>query len=209
MRNRDTLLIAAALVASVAGCLRNPDPAPRRMSEVLIDTHGGYAVVVVRGAAERSGELIAIDDHDVWILERANLLHVPLAQVSKLDVHPYAVSTGAITGWGVLGTLSTVTHGYFLILSAPVWIISSVAIGAGHSRTAVVRYPGDSWQQAAEWARFPQGMPPGMSATELIHGRPTIPATPRAPPATNPRAPAVTSPVTAPATPSATSPPLS
>jgi hypothetical protein len=200
MRSRE-LLIAAALLAS-AGCLHNPDPRPRSMAEIQSDTHGGYAVVRAGGQVVVWGELIAIGPSDVWILSGGRVIHTPLERVAELEVHPYALTVSAVAAWGLLGTLSTISHGFFLVLSAPVWIVTSTITAAVHSRTAHEKYHRDqgNWPELAKWARFPQGIPPGVTEAEILYGRslpgglgppstvepfgpPTLPPAPSPPPA--------------------------
>ncbi len=168
MRSRE-LILAAALLGS--GCLHNPDPAPRSMAAVQSDAHGGFAVVKIIGQGAHAGELIAIDLSGVWVLGGGRLIHTPLENLAELEVHPYDVRVGGVVGWGLLGTASTISHGFILILSAPTWLLVTTLTAAGHSRTARERYTGDNWPALAKWARFPQGLPPGMTEHELYYGR--------------------------------------
>jgi hypothetical protein len=195
MRSRE-LVLTAALLASATGCLRNLDPSPRSMATVQADAHGTFAIVSVTGQDAHVGELIAIGPSEVWILSGDELIQTPLQFVSELEVYPYEISTAGIAGWGVLGTLSTISHGFWLVFSAPVWILTSTITGVAHSRTARERYIPGNWQALAKWARFPQGLPYGLTATELLHGRPS-PAVPAPPPS----APLLLPPSLAPSTP--------
>ncbi|HWO21977.1 MAG TPA: hypothetical protein VNO30_24615 [Kofleriaceae bacterium] len=178
MRSRELAALAAALLVSASvgagagGCLHNPDPTPRSMAEVQSDAHGGYAVVKVGGQVHQ-GELIAIGPDGVWVLVGGSLVHTPLERASGIEVHPYDVSIAGVAGWGLLGTLSTITHGFFLVFTAPIWTLTAVLTGASHSRTALEEYDShrDNWQDLAKWARFPQGLPAGVTATELFYGR--------------------------------------
>jgi hypothetical protein len=199
MRSRELVaaVVLAALAAGTAGCLRNPDPRPRSMGSVESDAHGGFAVVTVPDRGVFHGELIAINHSEVWVLVGNAMLHEPLARVSGLEIHPYKVPVGRLVATGALGTLSTISHGFFLVISAPVWIVTSSVAGATYSRTARVRYEGDNWDELAKWARFPQGMPAGLTPAELLPGR-QAPAGPL-PPAMTP--PPTTGPVPPPPTP--------
>jgi hypothetical protein len=170
MRARE-LALAAALIAGAAGCLHNPDPRPRSMTTVPSDTHGSYAVLVATGQPSIAGELIAIGPADVWILSGDRLVQTPLERVTSLELFPYEVQTGPVVAWGILGTLSTISHGVFLIFSAPVWLLTSSITGAMYSRTPHVEYTAGNWQELVPWARFPQGLPPGVTAGQLLHGQ--------------------------------------
>lgn len=185
MRSRE-LVLTAALLAGATGCLRNLDPSPRSIATVQTDAHGAFAVVSVAGQDAHLGELIAIGPSEVWVLSGDELIQTPLQSVSELEIYPYEVSTAGLVGWGLLGTLSTLSHGVWLVFSAPVWILTTTITSVGHSRTARELYvPGD-WQALAKWARFPQGLPPGLTATDLLHGRPFPPLPPLPPGAASP-----------------------
>lgn len=208
MRSRELVaaVVLAALAAGTPGCLRNPDPMPRSMSSVESDARGGFAVVTVPGKGVFHGELIAISPLEVWVLVGDAMLHEPLARVSKLEIHPYRVPVGGLAATGALGTLSTLSHGFFLVISAPLWIVTTVISGAMYSRTARERYDGGNWDELAKWARFPQGMPAGLTREELLRGRqaPAVPLPPAmTPPATTDPAPMAPTP-TPPAAPTPT-----
>ena len=171
MRSRE-LVIAALLLAGPGGCMRTPDPHPPSMRDVQSDAHGAYVVVHVRGRGVHAGELIAIDEGRVWVLDAENVLIATyLDRVVKLEIHRYKVENGGVAAWGVAGTVSTLSHGFVLIISAPVWIIAASATAASHSRSARLKYNGKNSPAIASWARFPQGLPRGVTAAELVHGR--------------------------------------
>jgi hypothetical protein len=206
MRSRELAVLAAALLVSAGatGCLHNPDPKPRSMSAVHTDAHGGFVVVRVAGQVDHQGELIAIGLEGVWVLAGDQLIVTPHERVSDLDVYAYDVTVGGVAGWGLLGTLSTISHGFFLVFSAPVWIVTTIAASASHSGSAHKGYVNNGrgdWSELTKWARFPQGMPPGLTTAEQLLGRPVLapPGPPSsvdpigppapAPPATAPPAP--------------------
>jgi hypothetical protein len=211
MRSRELVVLAAALLVSAAGCLHNPDPRPRSMGAVQSDTHGGFVVVRLAKQVDHQGELIAVGPEGVWVLAGGRLIRTPLERVTELEVYAYDVSIAGVASWGLLGTLSTISHGFLLVLSAPAWLITTIAITASHSGTAYERYTeGGDWSELAKWARFPQGMPPGLTAAELWYGR-TILAPPGPPSSSDPlRLPApVPAPAPPPAQPAPAPPPAS
>lgn len=184
MRSRELAVLAAALLvsASATGCLHNPDPRPRSMSEVHRDARGGFAVVRVAGQVDNQGELIAIGPEGVWVLAGRRLIRTPLERVSELNVYGYDVSIGGPAAWGLLGTLSTISHGFFLIFTAPIWLVTTIGSSSSHSRSAHERYVDDrgDLSEIAKWARFPQGMPLGVTTAEQLLGLP-VPAPPGPP----------------------------
>ncbi len=107
----------------------------------------------------RSGALAVLADHAVW--------EVHAEDVAKIDVEIYSTTAAFafITMWGVLGTCSVASHGFYAIFSGPVWLIASplasvaVATDSGRRVTA-----GGDLASLHIYARFPQGMPPTYEA---------------------------------------------
>jgi hypothetical protein len=70
-------------------------------------------------------------------------------------------------GLVLLGTLSTISNGAFLLFTAPMWIIGgSIATGA-RSFEPIVDYPKRDWGHLAPFARYPQGMPRGIDRKQI------------------------------------------
>jgi hypothetical protein len=128
---------------------------------------GGWIVVErLDGPEQLRGELISIEADSLLVLDDLVLVSLPLACVSKADLTGYAASSG-IASWTVLGTLSTASHGFLLLLSAPVWLVAGISASAAETHAPHFKHPPSSWEALRPFARFPQGMPPGLSRTSL------------------------------------------
>jgi hypothetical protein len=92
------------------------------------------------------GYLLAVSNHDVI----------------RAQAEAYDAGLGTVAAWSTLGTISTLSHGYYLIFTLPLWIVSGSASGAVLSREPIVSYPDESLASFAVLARFPQGLPPGL-----------------------------------------------
>lgn len=114
------------------------------------------------------GELIAVTLDSIFILDTLCFLSGFSAQdVRNVHLQSFDSRHGLVAFWTVLGTLSTISHGVVLIISAPVWIISgSIAAGAqsqtSHHHTVPAR-----WLSLGKYARFPQGLPPEIDRSRL------------------------------------------
>jgi hypothetical protein len=159
------------LVLALAACAINPDPRTRPIELVARDGHGGWIVVTDRHGAEIDGELIAIDPGAVRVLGATGLVSVARSDVASARLWAWDAEHGRVLVWGGLGTLSTISHGFFLLISAPIWMLTTALTTGAATYTPVVDYPGDGWDKLAIWARFPQGMPPGTYAGDLVQQR--------------------------------------
>jgi hypothetical protein len=92
---------------------------------------------------------------------------IPTAAVKRGKLTAYAAEKGAVTTWAVLGALSTISNGGFLILTAPMWIIGGPLAVGSESRAPERKNPPLTWVELAPFARFPQGMPEGIALTAL------------------------------------------
>jgi len=167
--------------AALAGCISNPDPRHPTLEMKEREGFGSYIEVTTRQHYLIAGELIAVDRDLVRVLRPAppnRLVAIPIGDVIGADLYTYESDSG-FGGWGIAGGLSTLTHGFFLALSLPVWIAVSAATAATESRHVLVSFPDDPWPALAKWARFPQGAPPGLDEQALV-----VPRVYRGPPGT-------------------------
>jgi hypothetical protein len=170
----------------VAGCASSGAPAGflREARGAQSDARGGWASVELAAQPGESatrklqGELIAATE-DALIVEiptqaGASRLRLARAEIRSARVTGYETTPGPLAVWGTLGTLSTLSHGFILIFSAPVWIVTASVSAAVESRGAMIDYP-DSTKRTlpdgtavqvpldltafAIYARFPQGAP--------------------------------------------------
>ena len=135
MRTREGAapLLALALACS---CATNPTPDDRRVSqeEAISSGKGAYAFVRGDGAAEVAGELIASGNGRLSVLtDHGGLVDVDFARVADLTLGVHDNDFGGIAAWTVLGSLSTISHGVFLIFSLPVWLASGIGAAANES----------------------------------------------------------------------------
>ncbi len=131
--------------------------------------YGGWIELSYKEETEQSadGELIAVSADSVWLLRQDQILVIPTAAVKQGKLTAYAAQTGPLGLWTVLGTLSTISNGWLLLITAPMWILGgSISVG-NESRAAQGRSPALSWEELAPYARFPQGMPEGVGLSTL------------------------------------------
>lgn len=171
--------------------------------------------IKLRDQTTLDGELIAVDvrQNGFWLLSerRGNavghivsipqrLYFVRRATIEEARLSEYRTDWRGLAGWTSLGVLSTLSHGVFLLLSAPIWTIAGSIAAAAESRAALHDFPDEPLEAFPVYARFPQGLPPGVDEAAVLHGmrgrvpapvHPAAPAAPAAPVA--PAARAITS----------------
>jgi hypothetical protein len=156
--------------------------------------YGAFITITTLSGQELSGELISVERSVIRVLRfgagTGALTWVASTDVKSADVYEYEAE-GGYGGWALLGVLSTISHGFFLIFSAPIWIISGSIAASGESRHVVLSYPEHGWGEIVMWARFPQGLPPGVDEESLTTPKdrrmkrgPAIEQPPEAPPGT-------------------------
>jgi hypothetical protein len=218
MRARELVMLVA-----LWGCATNPDPRSPSIETTQTRGYGGWIEITTVRNNVVSGELISVEPSVVRVLVRphpGSLVVIRISDIRRAQLFKYESEAG-VGGWGVLGTLSTISHGFFFVFSAPAWILTSSVAASVESRHVILEVPGDAWSELATWARFPQGMPPGLDEDSLHSPRrwqvprpitpPSVtPAPPSAPPVTPtpaPPTPAVPAPSTPTAPPTAPPPP--
>jgi hypothetical protein len=158
--------LAALLAFSMTACAANPAPLgwlPRAEQAQSRACGGWITLQSAKGATppRASGELIAVSEDRIYVLTDSGLLDLPQASVTKATLAAYASGAGVLGGWAALGTISTLSHGAILVLTAPLWIIAGSVAAASESKVALHRHPPTPLVQLRPWARFPQGLPAG------------------------------------------------
>lgn len=158
------LVVACAGNPAPAGFLPSPAQAPQ-------DVYGGWIQVTMSAGRHDStiaGELIAARADTVWVLpDSGPVVVVPTSTVKDARVARYRSDAGAIAGFTALGVVSTISNGYLLGITAPLWIITGIVASSNESRAPLRGVPPLGWPDLAAYARFPQGLPPGIDLGEI------------------------------------------
>lgn len=134
--------------------------------DVATETYGGWitltAATLDNKLFEYSGELIAIDTNSVYILYDSlyqlpkNCIHSSVLEIDERNTPEYSL-------WVIGGTLSTISNGKFLLITAPLWLLLGIPATVGESfRDYYESEQPDTnyWESITKFARFPQGLPP-------------------------------------------------
>jgi hypothetical protein len=126
----------------------------------------------VTDRAYLAGELIAITEDSVFVAATTfygrDAFHgVALANVRRARLNAYRSNAAAMGGLVALGAVSTISNGYFLGLTMPMWIIGGSGATGARSFEPIVEYPRREWTLLAPFARYPQGLPAGIDRDRI------------------------------------------
>ena len=128
---------------------------------ISVSSHTGDLKRIVHG------ELIAIHPNQVFILTVQELTSISTNSIYDMKLTAYNAQHGQLAGWTGLGILSTISHGVFLIFSAPFWIIGGSCTTGIRSHEPQITYPAKSLEAFRAYARFPQGLPKDIDRQSL------------------------------------------
>jgi hypothetical protein len=70
--------------------------------------------------------------------------------------------------WTTLGSVSTLSNGFYLAFTLPLWLLTGIPVSTGEARRQnYIDYPASGWAEMGKFARFPQGMPAGINPSSL------------------------------------------
>jgi len=168
MRATRPWAVGVGLGLALVACAGNTAPAgflvPPRLAQT--EAYGGWVELLVTGGARVDGELIAVTADSVWVLGTASVV-VPVANVRQGKLTTTNAEVGNVAGATGLGVVSTISNGILLVFTMPLWIIVGTAAGSSQSYAPERRVPPLHWAELNGFARFPQGLPDGVSLASL------------------------------------------
>ena len=157
------LISSCAHVSAPIGWLSEPN-------EMKEDAFGGWITIKFNGSETKrivEGELIAVTEESVYVASNTGISRIDIELIESARLVAYD-SNAHLYGVGVLlGIISTLSHGFFLVLSVPIWILAGSLIARGHSKKPILEFPQNKWNELNVYARFPQGLPPSMDLQKL------------------------------------------
>lgn len=127
---------------------------------------------------EYHGELIAIGADTLFMLTPDYFLAIPENCIQEAILTAYNSKSEPLATTTTVGMLSTISHGFLLLFSAPVWLIGGSMATASESNHTQEKYlypkqkaPIGTIKAFAKYARFPQGLPKNLNR-KLLHPKP-------------------------------------
>lgn len=164
------MLAACRATSAPPGFTPLPEVTQRTAVGSWVDVRVG-----VEGTSVRlSGELVAVSADSIYLFAPDTLRAVPMATVRSVAVARYSTPTTSISAWGLLGTLSTASHGIYALASAPIWLITWTATEVYVNHQSVDKTT--DIERLRPYARFPQGIPALIDRRRLVPAvRPLLP----------------------------------
>lgn len=165
---------AVILVLLSLGCSSAPTPDGylEHPDDVAGSPYGGWIQILPEQehASDTVGELIAVDNDSLYVLTIIGLHRVAVDDVRDAKLYWFAPDSELMGLWMAMGTLSTISHGYFLSLTAPAWLLIGGASVHANEQGGRIRYPSaHSLRELSMYARFPQGMPSNLDRERLAY----------------------------------------
>lgn len=147
-------------------------PEPEKISE---DVYGAWITLRLEDTLDGEynfvgGEFLIYENDRLYILNQDELSIINIKDIKEAVIDLYQRETNTLTGWWVGMTLSTASHGWFLALSAPIWLVSGIINSAiaSHSGRFAKYFPDEIWFEAMKKiSRFPGGLPKGVDLNTL------------------------------------------
>ncbi len=135
--------------------------------QIDVNRYGSHIKLFQKNGKRVSGELIAVDHQSVVVLVEStkNCITVPINQIYRFKLR-YA--RPAHYGWSIpLFTLSTISHGFFLIITAPLNLILTISVTVGGENAFTYSQKDMSYEKLIMFARFPQGIPSNVDLANI------------------------------------------
>jgi hypothetical protein len=146
------------LFVAIGSSCSSPNYLPTSKT-IDVNVHGSFIKVFNRNGPNISGELIAIDTSEIVVLQAKTkkCVAVPISDVKKFKLR-YAKPKKY--WWTIpVYTFSTISHGFWLVISAPINIIVTTSVSANGNNAYRYSNKHITYEELQMFARFPQGIP--------------------------------------------------
>lgn len=165
-----SLFALIVLVSSGCASTSTPDGWLPRAEEAAQDGYGAWIEIQAEDRSRPAvmGELIAVEDSMLTVLDlRGEVVTVPAAGIRKARVVTFQSQHKKYGGWTVLGSIASISNGFFLVFTLPTWLAVGSEAARLESASPLVDVPRQPWEALRPHARFPQGLPSGVDPARL------------------------------------------
>jgi hypothetical protein len=138
-----------------------------RTDEVGNSPYGAYIIAIAKSTHETKGELIAVDSHFLIILN-SRTQHCDSVAIANVVQFKLRYARSNKRPWLVpVYVLSTVFHGYFSIITAPLNLLGTGGVLLRDVKELQYTEQDIDYEQMRLFARFPHGVPVGVAVDSL------------------------------------------
>lgn len=132
-----------------------------------VNKYGSYVEIEYNIESKLNGELISIDSNLLIVLEeKTNICQVVYTTEIKQFTLRYAKHEDYV--WSVpLYTLMSLSHGYFLILTTPINLLTVMIVILQAQNAYIYTNKDMTYEKLKMFARFPQGIPPNIEISDI------------------------------------------
>lgn len=162
------LLLVGLLALSACSTIKAPKGQVPRRQDLVNDAFGGWMLLTLTSQQKVEGELLALTADSIHIINQTRFSFAKTEIVSGRLIM-YITDTQRFGRWATAGTFGSITNGWFLIFTMPIWIITGIATKSSEAnRINYLDYPPTDWNYLNRYARFPQGFPAGLNRSEVM-----------------------------------------
>jgi hypothetical protein len=160
--SKNNILVVLLLILCCCNSVRAPRHSVPKRIDLDREAFGGWIGVRHAKSGLVQGELIAVTNDSVFIMESAGLQSLARTDIDSARVILFNTSEGSYGLWTFVGSLATISHGLFLVFTLPATLIAGIATTVNEAnRINYVDYPATPWEKLHRYARLPQGIPDG------------------------------------------------
>lgn len=149
-----------------AGC-KAPAYLPEA-EEIGVHEFGSFVTIDLTEGGTIEGELIAVEDEVFMVLSKEGEKKLHSVPVAGMKGFKLMYAQPKNYGWTIpVSALATISHGVLAVFTAPVNIIVTSVVTARGAKAFTYNDGNISTEDLKMFARFPQGLPPGIETANL------------------------------------------
>jgi hypothetical protein len=156
------LLVVLGIISIFSSCQTQYTKYLPSPETIDVNPYGAYISLRLKNKQLLKGELIALDTSSLIVLDQMSKKCV---FVSMQDIEKFELKYANHKDYGgaiPLSGLVTLTHGYWLLITLPVNLIVTVSVSQSSRHAFSYNKQTIPLSQLQMFARFPQGIPPGV-----------------------------------------------
>lgn len=170
LRSSLVALIGIGLFMSHCQSVNAPKGSVPHRKGIATNAFGGWVSLSFWDSTRQivEGEFIAVDNDTVYVLVGDKLDASKAADIRVARIILFNNDAAGYGVWTILTSLGTISNGGFMIFTLPMTLVTGILTTVAESkRVNFFEYPEHDWGALSKYARFPQGIPPGVNVDDL------------------------------------------